>query len=165
MDVLMSSAESLDVRQLLVILDTCFAGLALQSDDALLTSAVGGGRVGAAEMGSGYARYLLLAGTDREYSVAGDRWQGSLFTDAIIRGLSNAADLNRDSVVTVRELFVWLQPEVRKEAAKIDLTIRPLLKDLGPKGVSDADFEFAVPKNSSAEGRRGGASRAGADKQ
>jgi uncharacterized caspase-like protein len=136
--------KALQAKHVLVILDSCFSGLAIDGielkgvrafegkvDPLLLT-----------RWTSQPARYLLMAGNERQEALAGTRWHGSLFTDAVIRGLKAPADSNPDHIVTTRELHVWLQAFVSREAETVQHELTPLLKDLGPGGVSQGEFVF-----------------------
>jgi hypothetical protein len=144
MDSLVSWMQGLSARHLLVILDSCFSGLAVEGPD-IDDNSTRTRKLDATllkQIARGQARYLLMAGTAGQRSYADERWNGSLFTDSLIRGLRNDADAQRDRIVTARELYVWLRQTVTAEAMKASLTLTPLLKDLGPNGVSVGDFIF-----------------------
>jgi hypothetical protein len=145
MDSLVAWMKALNSRHLLVIIDACFSGLAVEGPDIVdnpRSRPVDA--IALRELSEGAARYLLMAGRAGERSWGGDRWQGSLFTDALIRGLKREADMQRDRIVTTRELYVWLRDAVIAEAQKANRTLTPLLKDLGPNGVSPGDFFFVL---------------------
>lgn len=143
MDSLVSWMQGLSARHLLVILDSCFSGLAVQGPDVddLNTR---GRRIDAEVLTqlAGAGRFLLMAGTAGQESFGDERWNGSLFTDSLIRGLRREADVQRDRIVTTRELYVWLRDAVSAEAMKVSRTLTPLLKDLGPNGASVGEFFF-----------------------
>ena len=145
MDSLVSWMRGLQARHLLVIIDSCFSGLAIEGPD--IEGAARNRRLDAdalSELAGGPARYLLMAGTAGQRSYGGDRWKGSLFTDTLIRGLQRDADIQHDRIVTARELYVWLKDAVSSEAVKAKRTLTPLLKDLGPNGVSVGEFFFVM---------------------
>src|SRR5262249_12587792 len=80
MDNLVTWMKGLKVKHLLVILDACFSGLAVSGverhgvdNQAVLIS-----------LTSGPARYLMMAGTENQESIADKKWNGSLFTDKFI---------------------------------------------------------------------------------
>jgi hypothetical protein len=144
MDSLVSWMQGLSARHLLVILDSCFSGLAVEGPD-IDANSTRARKLDATllnQLARGQARYLLMAGTAGQRSYADARWNGSLFTDSLIRGLRSDADAQRDRIVTARELYVWLRQAVSAEAMKVSVTLTPLLKDLGPNGVSVGDFIF-----------------------
>jgi hypothetical protein len=141
---LVSWVKQLSAKHLLVILDSCFSGLAIDGVE-LKNVSVYQGKVDQDvlnRLASESARYLLMAGNERQEAVAGSRWSGSLFTDAVIKGLRKPADSNPDGIVTTRELHVWLQSYVPREAQTVRHELTPLLKDLGPDGVSQGEFVF-----------------------
>ncbi len=74
-----------DAKQVLFLLDSCFSGLAgisTKSDrDDLDISQI-----------NRPSSHLIAAGTANEQAIVGDKWGGSLFTHALIEGLSGDAD-------------------------------------------------------------------------
>jgi hypothetical protein len=90
------------------------------------------------------SRYLLMAGNERQESFGDRRWNGSLFTEQVLTGLQTApdADMHRDRIITMRELYAWLPEAVSREAQKVHRELTPLLKDLCPNGVCEGDFVF-----------------------
>jgi hypothetical protein len=135
--------KGLTAKHVLILLDACFSGLAVDGVE-IKSAAVFESKVDAVvldRLASKPGKYLLMAGNEKQEAVASSRWNGSLFTDAVIRGLRQAADTNPDRIVTTRELHVWLQDFVPREAQKVNHELTPLLKDLGP-GVSQGEFVF-----------------------
>ena len=50
-----------------------------------------------------------------EFAMESDTWQNGLFTYCLINGLTTkAADLNKDKMITVSELQIYVQAEVSK---------------------------------------------------
>jgi uncharacterized caspase-like protein len=144
MDSLVDWMRQLKAKHLLVILDCCFSGLAIGGLETKVSGSYYSPTISRAvfnDLAMGNARYLLMAGEEGEESIADKRWDGSLFTDAIIKGLEEGADTNNDKIVTVRELDVWLRPVVVNEAKKMNRELHPLLKDL-EGGVSRGEFFF-----------------------
>jgi hypothetical protein len=143
MTTLVSWLKQLSAKHLLVILDTCFSGLAIDGVElknvSIFEGKVDGDMLG--WMTSGRARYLLMAGNETQEAIGGTRWNGSLFTDAVIKGLQEKADRNPDRLVTTRELHSWLERFVPQEARKVQHELTPLLKDLEPS-VSRGEFVF-----------------------
>jgi hypothetical protein len=138
--------KSLPVEHLLVVLDSCFSGLAIDGTE------VKAGTIRQPDpkvdidalhrMSRGPARYLLMAGTAGQESFGGTQWNGSLFTDELITGLRRDADLYKDRIVTARELYVWLRPAVERAAQRANRELTPMFLDLGPGGASRGDFVF-----------------------
>jgi hypothetical protein len=138
--------KGLSVEHLLVVLDSCFSGLAIdgtevkagtirQPDPRVDVEALN-------RMARGPARYLMMAGTAGQESFGGTRWNGSLFTEAFINGLRRDADLYKDRIVTARELYVWLKPAVERAAEQANRQLTPMFLDLGPGGASRGEFVF-----------------------
>jgi uncharacterized caspase-like protein len=145
MDSLVGWMKGLKVEHLLVILDACFSGLA--TNGAVLEKYA----IGTADpkldqealnrLSRGSARYLLTAGNKGQESFGGPTWNGSLFTDTLIKGLKKDVDPYHNKIVTTRALYVWLLDAVFKEARKVNRELTPLFVDLNPTG-SDGDFIF-----------------------
>ncbi len=128
----------LKAKQSLFLLDACFGGLAgivpKNPTTALTLNQL-----------AQPSHHLLTAGTDKEEVIAGDRWQGSLFTAAVIDGLRGGADtesqFKRDGVVSLRELMVYIQKRVAVEKQQVGWkrSLTPQLRDLRS---SDGEFFF-----------------------
>jgi caspase domain-containing protein len=142
MDALVAWMNELTTEHLLVILDSCFSGLAtggLEWKDGSLSSPTID-QATLHQMSRGRARYLLMAGTDGQPSVAGRQWNGSLFTEMLLRGLRRDADYYRNHIVTTRALYVWLRKAVSDEALKVNAKLTPQFLDLGPSSVGEFIF-------------------------
>jgi hypothetical protein len=138
--------SGLTAKHLLIILDSCFSGLAVQglelkSDKPYDLKA---DPEALSRMSREPSRYLLMAGNERQESFGDKRWNGSLFTEEVLIGLQTApdADMHRDRIITMRELYAWLPEAVSREAQKVHRELTPLLKDLSTTGVSQGDFVF-----------------------
>jgi hypothetical protein len=138
--------SGLSAKHLLIILDSCFSGLAVQglemkSDKPYDLKA---DPEALSRLSRQPSRYLLMAGNERQESIGDRRWNGSLFTEQVLTGLQTApdADMHRDRIITMRELYAWLPEAVSREAQKVHRELTPLLKDLCPNGVCEGDFVF-----------------------
>lgn len=145
MDSLVAWMKGLKVEHLLVILDTCFSGLA--TNGAVIeprSIALSDPKINQAELtrlANGSAKYLITAGNKGQETVGGPAWNGSLFTETLLKGLKKDADPYHNRIVTTRGLYVWLLNAVFKEAMKINRDLTPLFVDLNPTG-SEGDFVF-----------------------
>lgn len=130
-------SQLLKSRQSLYVIDACVSGLAGQQSKSSLTTLT-------IDQLNQPARHLLAAGTSGEETIAGDRWGGSLFTDAFIRGASGAA-ANGSQVIGVSQLLTYVRRYVATERdyAGWTKTITPQLRDLG---VSDGEFYFVLAR-------------------
>jgi formylglycine-generating enzyme required for sulfatase activity len=105
--------EVLGAKQALFLLDACFSGLAGvagKSDRRELQI----------EQLDKPAHHLVSAGTAAEETIAGDRWGGSIFTDAVLRAARGEADAEtsyaKDGVVSLSELIGYIKTRVAIEA-------------------------------------------------
>ena len=147
MDGLVKWMTELSAKHLLVVLDSCFSGLAIDGID-LKGPEETVDAVAFARAAGGPARFLLMAGTAGQKSVAGRDWNGSLFTDSILRGLSTVdrVDIFNNRIITTRGLYVWLKEAVSGESTKVGRPMTPLFKDLSLNGASQGDFVFVRAK-------------------
>lgn len=101
-------------RQSLFILDACLSGLGLQGkgDDLQARSIAELSRRG---------HHLITAGTaDQDSFASMSRWGGSLFTTALIDGMSGNADATysdtpEDGIVSLKELWDYVTKRIRSE--------------------------------------------------
>ena len=125
----------------LFLLDSCFSGLvgaAVQSDTLEDLSR---------EQMAGKGSHIISAGRGSEQTIAIDELGGSIFTHALLKGLSGAADsynqLGGDNLITVSELKAYISLEVARlrRVYGWNRQITPQLRDaIG----SDGEFFFPV---------------------
>src|SRR5262249_28662429 len=136
MDDLVSWMKRLNSKYLMVIMDACFSGLA-----AFETKGFDRATMSSIE---GPAKYLMMAGKDDESSLADRRWNGSLFTEMISRGVQSArfSGQQNDRIVFTHALYSWVRQNVSYEAQRLNPPQRltPLLQDL--EGASKGEFIF-----------------------
>jgi sulfatase modifying factor 1 len=120
----------LKAKQALFLLDACFGGLAgtaSKSDNRELKI----------DQLDQPAHHLVSAGAAEEQTIAGDRWGGSIFADAVLRAVRGEADAEtsypKDGVVSLSELVSYVKLRVAIEAPAAGWTkpIIPQLRDLG----------------------------------
>jgi Caspase domain len=144
MDSLVASMKSFTAQHLLVIVDSCFSGLAVDAielkGDAVTLRDPRIDQESLNRLSRGSARYLIMASRADEVSLAGRQWNGSLFTDTLLRGLRGGAESYQTHIVTTRALYAWLQRMVPDEAKKVSRELMPLFLDLGP--ASQGEFIF-----------------------
>jgi peptidoglycan hydrolase-like protein with peptidoglycan-binding domain len=135
--------DLLEAKQALFLLDACFSGLAGHRSKA-------GQRDLKIDQLAKPAHHLVSAGTGDEQTIAGDRWGGSIFTDAILRGVRGEADAEtsyrRDGIVSLTELVGYVKTRVSVEAPQAGWTspITPQSRDLRS---SDGEFFFLTNEN------------------
>jgi len=155
MDDFVAWTRRITAKHLLVLLDACFSGLAVRGFDIKLEVRSGGsGPQPPAQpdpralyrLSTAPGRYLLMAGNEKQQSIASSKWTGGLFTHGVLQGLGGLADTQRDGFVTTRELYPWLRQYVETQAEGAGTTLTPLIKDLGPDGSSEGEFVFTRGK-------------------
>ncbi|HEY3158613.1 MAG TPA: caspase family protein [Vicinamibacterales bacterium] len=144
--------QRVPAKHLLVLLESCFSGLAVGGRDVQM---MGGGAaatgstpdpVALYQLSKDPGRYLLMAGDENQRVPMGEKWGGGLFANAIIQGLQGRADVDKDGFVTARELYPWVRTYVSAEAqAVLGTSVTPLFKDLD-RVVSKGEFVFTRAK-------------------
>jgi hypothetical protein len=145
--------EVLAARQALFLLDACFSGLAgvaSKSDPRELQI----------DQLDKPAHHLVSAGTAEEETIAGDRWGGSIFTDAVLRAVRGEADAKtsypRDGVVSLSELIGYVKTRVAIEAPAVGWT-RPITPQPYILRPSPGEFFFLTKERKVAKLERAGA--------
>jgi len=112
--------DNCNSRRQILILDCCHSGAFARGTKSALGKSVG---TSSAFMGNGSGRIVLTASDSTEYAWEGDRLlgsrQNSVFTHYLIKGIETGeADLNRDGVITVDELYDFAHENVSDSASK-----------------------------------------------
>jgi len=101
-------------KQTLFILDACFSGAAgIQLKSPLTDKKL--------ERLSQDGHHLITAGTEDEQSIASiEKWNGSLFTDAFLRGIRGNADSATrdhpvDGIISLKELMIYIEDTIDRE--------------------------------------------------
>ena len=142
----------LEAKQALFLLDACFSGL------AGTVSQSGHRDLQIAQLAQP-AHQLVTAGTGEQQTIAGDRWGGSVFTDAVLRAVRGEADAEtsygRDGVVSFSELIGYVKTRVAAEAnaAGWSEPITPQPRDLR---ASTGEFFFLTSEHKVAKLRDAG---------
>lgn len=123
--------KKLKVKQALYLLDACFSGFAgyqLQTDNS---------RELTIEQIDRPSRQILTAGSSDEQTLVLNKNSSSVFTTALIDGLNGDADsqfkgFNKDGIVSVQELVLYIQRRVASESLEAgwDESISPQLSRL-----------------------------------
>jgi hypothetical protein len=113
-------------RRIALLLDCCYGGAysrgMLAKGAAAESVDVAGAFAVAAPAGRGHV--VITASSATQYAFEGDLLAGgepapSLFTDALVHGLrTGEADLDRDGIVEIGELFAYVEDRVRSRTAK-----------------------------------------------
>jgi len=159
MDDFVAWTRRVPAKHLLVLLESCFSGLAVgirPSDIQTMgsTQAPTGQPNPRAlyQLSSDPGRYLMMAGDENQRVPMGSEWGekggtgGGLFAHAVVEGLKGRADGDKDGYVTARELYPWLRQFVQQEAMRVlGSTVTPLIKDMDPL-VSKGEFVFTTAR-------------------
>ena len=127
--------DFINVRHALYLLDACASGLASyevqgEEDFEGLDNAT-------LERLSKPGRHLITAGTGEQKTIASARWEGSVFTDSILRAARGEADARTaadpaDGVVSLPELLEYVTKRVDRERriADFETAITPKWENL-----------------------------------
>jgi Caspase domain len=116
-DVLEELVGQIPARQVVVLLDTCYAGggggvIRARGLTSNATAAPGARSLVEATAG----RVVISAARPDQLAFEDDQRRGGLFTSFVLEGLAGAADLNGDGAVTALELFQFVSPRVRERS-------------------------------------------------
>jgi len=138
--------ENIVSRHVLMLIDSCSAGLALprfQGPDLDPEKLAQFKKIVAVRSGlKKPARNIIVAGTGAQKAL----WEnGGIFTQALVDGLKGPADLNRDGVVEFDELSLHLKNKVRARAAitGVEQEPRPWKAEI----YGDGGVVFLVPED------------------
>jgi hypothetical protein len=145
----MTWIRSVKVKHLLVLLDACYAGSVIGATPrdvfANLDSPTFDKFLRLTSEGS---RFIITAGGANDLANEHPRWDGGLFTTAVLRALQPKGD--RTGLVTTHQMFASLKDFMIDEVRKYKLASQtPLIQDLGyssdgksTPGVSQGEFVF-----------------------
>ncbi len=142
MNVVEDWARRLDAaRHMLFVLDACFSGLAGQDVASPINPKLTIKRL------RRKAHHIISAGTKDQKTIAAERWNGSLFTNAFLLGAEGRADeSNRefppDGIVSLSELRAYIQQKIDEgvDDVKWPNSIEPQIRPLN--GRTDGEFFF-----------------------
>ncbi len=121
--------ERIEAERVVVFLDTCYSGAA-----GGRTFAAKGVRAGAVDdtflerIGRSKGRAIITASRPSEVSLELGELGHGIFTYYLTRGLAGDADVNRDGIVTLQELYDYLAREVARKSRAVGGNQHPVLK-------------------------------------
>ena len=127
----------LPARQVVVLLDACFSGggTGIIRARGVTRPASTSPPPGRALIEATSGRVVLSASRPDEPAFEDDQRKGGLFTSFLVEGLSGAADVDGDGVVTVLELYQFVSPRVRAYAQReYQVSQTPVLEVRGLSG-------------------------------
>ena len=116
-------------EQVIVLLDTCYSGSAggrtfsrSQTRSPLLSDRF------LEKLARSRGRLIITASGANEVALELPELAHGLFTHYVLEGLAGQADRDRDGVITVAELYEYVEREVDKKARSVGGRQRPLMK-------------------------------------
>jgi uncharacterized caspase-like protein len=108
--------SKLPARQLVVILDTCYAGSAGGTIRVRGVSnpSAPAGRPASPLIEASAGRVVLSASRADQVAFEDDARASGVFTSFLVEGLAGAGDLDRDGTISVLELFQYVSSRVRE---------------------------------------------------
>ena len=76
-----------------------------------------------ASSGSGASTVMILSSGDNQVSYENRRLGGGVFTHFLLNGLNGEADTDQNRTVTVRELYDYMAPQVRRNTPNAQRTV------------------------------------------
>lgn len=123
---LYKTLAALPAKSVTVALDSCFSGAGQRSVIAAGARPLVNVKTGAPEGST----VVLAAAAGDQISGAYPEGRHGLMTYFLLRGLSGAADDDKDGAVTTRELYAYVRPNVEREARRGNREQTPLLQGL-----------------------------------
>jgi len=121
--------ERIEAERVVVFLDTCYSGAA-----GGRTFAAKGVRAGAVDelfldrLGRAKGRAIITASRPSEVSLELAELGHGIFTYYLTRGLAGDADLNRDGIVSLQELYEYVAREVTRKSRAVGGNQHPVMK-------------------------------------
>jgi len=145
----MSWIRTVRVKHLLVLLDACYSGSVIGGFTRDVFKDIDRPTFDKFFRLTSYgSRFVITAGAATELANEHPRWEGGLFTTAMLRALQAKGD--KAGLVTTHQMFANMKDFMLEEVRKYHLTSQtPLIQDLGyggdaktPPAVSQGEFVF-----------------------
>jgi hypothetical protein len=129
MDELQTIFGRIEAERVVVFLDACYSGAAGgRTFASKKTRAVNVDDLFLERLTRSKGRAIITAARPNEVSLElGDLGHG-LFTYHLVRGLQGAADLNRDGIVSLQELYEYVEQQVSQKARAVGGNQHPVMK-------------------------------------
>jgi uncharacterized caspase-like protein len=129
MDELQTIFGRLEAERVVVLLDTCYSGAAGGRTFASLRTRAGGvDDLFLERLARSKGRAIITASRPNEVSLEVGEYGHGLFTYFLLQGLGGAADLNRDGIVSLQELYEFVEQEVTRTSRALGGNQHPVLK-------------------------------------
>jgi uncharacterized caspase-like protein len=129
MDELQTIFGRIEAERVVVLLDACYSGSAGGRTFASKKT-----RAGAVDdlflerLTRSKGRAIITASRPSEVSIELPELGHGIFTHYLVQGLKGAADLNRDGIVTLQELYEYLDQQVTQKARSVGGNQHPVMK-------------------------------------
>jgi uncharacterized caspase-like protein len=129
MDELQTIFGRIEADRVIVFLDACYSGAAggrtfasksvraLNVDDLFLE-----------RLTRSKGRAIITASRPAEVSLEMAEFGHGLFTYYLLQGLNGAADLNRDGIVSLQELYEYVEQQVTQKSRSVGGNQHPVMK-------------------------------------
>jgi uncharacterized caspase-like protein len=129
MDELQTVFGRLEAERVVVFLDTCYSGAAGgRTFASARTRAVNVDELFLERLTRAKGRAIITASRSTEVSLEMAELGHGLFTYYLVQGLQGAADLNRDGIVSLQELYEYLEQQVSQKARALGGRQHPVMK-------------------------------------
>jgi hypothetical protein len=129
MDELQTIFARIEAERIVVLLDTCYSGAAGgRTFSSKRTRAGHVDDVFLERIAASRGRVIVTASRPAEVSVELPELGHGLFTYYLLQGLRGGADGNRDGIVTVQELYQYVEAQVSAKSKSVGITQHPVMK-------------------------------------
>jgi len=118
-----------EAERMVVFLDACYSGAAGgRTFSAKRTRATNLDDQFLERLTRSKGRAIITASRPSEVSIELAELGHGIFTYYLVQGLKGAADLNKDGIVTVQELYEYLEQQVAKKSRSVGGNQHPVMK-------------------------------------
>gem|GEM_PF-933438 len=129
MDEMQNVLQRIEAERVTVFLDTCYSGAAGgRTFASTKTRGVNVDDVFLERLTRSKGRAIVTASRPSEVSIELPDLGHGVFTYYLVRGLQGYADLNRDGIVSLQEIYEYLAQEVSKKSRAVGGNQHPMLK-------------------------------------
>jgi hypothetical protein len=129
MDELQTIFGRLEAERVVVLLDTCYSGAAGgRTFASLRTRAATVDDLFLERLARTKGRAIITASRPNEVSLEVGEYGHGLFTYYLLQGLAGHGDLNRDGIVSLQELYEYVEQEVTRTSRALGGNQHPVLK-------------------------------------
>jgi len=129
MDELQTIFGRMEAERVVVFLDACYSGAAGgRTFAAKKTRAVNVDDLFLERLTRAKGRAIITASRPAEVSIELPEFGHGLFTYYLLQGLRGAADLNRDGIISLQELYEYVEQQVTQKSRALGANQHPVMK-------------------------------------